>query len=85
MPDLTAPDLHADEVLEHPTLELSEESILLRILIRDGDQIGQQPFNEAVVLRARKFGLAAAAVLRGPGDGVQYSAMIGRAVAACHR
>jgi len=62
MPDV--PDPRADQISKHP--DLSEESILLRIFIGEGDRLGHQPLSEAIVLRARKFGLAGATVLRGP-------------------
>lgn len=42
-----------------------KEGYLLRMLIGESDRFGRQPLYEAVVLRAREFGLAGATVLRG--------------------
>jgi len=55
MPDV--PDARADQISKH--LDLSEESILLRIFIGEGDRLGHQPLSEAIVLRARSLALPA--------------------------
>ena len=47
-------------------IELPEESVLLRIFISELDRYHGQPLYEALVLKARKVGLAGATVLRGP-------------------
>ena len=38
----------------------------MRIFISEGDRFGHQPLADAILLRARKFGLAGATVLTGP-------------------
>lgn len=63
MPELSAADLPADQISKHP--HLPEESILLRVFISEGDRFDHQPLADAIVLRARKFGLAGATVLTG--------------------
>ncbi len=45
--------------------ELPEESVLLRIFISELDQYQGGPLHEALVVKAREFGLAGATVLRG--------------------
>jgi PII-like signaling protein len=61
----TIPELSvADQISKRP--DLPEESILLRIFISEGDRFGHQPLADAILLRARKFGLAGATVLTGP-------------------
>jgi hypothetical protein len=46
-------------------MELEGQSKLLRIFIGEIDKIGHTPLYEAIVLEARKQGLAGATVLRG--------------------
>jgi len=46
-------------------MELPREGKLLRIFIGDSDRWEGQPLYEAIVRRARRFGLAGATVLRG--------------------
>lgn len=47
-------------------MNISEEAVLLRIFVGEGDRYHHQPLYEAVVLRAREMRLAGATVLRGP-------------------
>ncbi len=44
----------------------SEEATRLRIYIGESDRFGHQPLYEAIVMEARKEGLAGATVLRSP-------------------
>lgn len=44
---------------------LPEEAVLLRIFIGEDDRFGRLPLYEAIVLKARKMGLAGTTVLRG--------------------
>jgi len=46
-------------------MELPTDSKLLRIFIGEIDEIGHQPLYEAILLMARKHGLAGCTVLRG--------------------
>ena len=46
-------------------MKLDQDSKLLRIFIGEIDKMGHQPLYEAIVLAARKEGLAGATVLRG--------------------
>ncbi|HVZ56049.1 MAG TPA: DUF190 domain-containing protein [Chitinophagaceae bacterium] len=46
-------------------MELEGQSKLLRIFLGESDRIGHQPLYEALVLAARKQGLAGATVLKG--------------------
>src|SRR6476646_10828447 len=48
------------------TMPLIGDAVLLRIFIGEDDKAGRQPLYEAIVLKARKMGLAGATVLRGP-------------------
>lgn len=45
---------------------LPVEATLLRIFLGESDRHGGQPAHEAIVLAARRHGLAGATVLRGP-------------------
>lgn len=47
-------------------MELSEQSVLLKIYIGEDDRADGYPLYEAIVLKAREHGLAGATVLRGP-------------------
>jgi hypothetical protein len=47
-------------------MKLEGEGYLLRIYLGELDKHGHQPRYEAIVLKAREFGLAGATVLRGP-------------------
>jgi len=47
-------------------MKLEVEGTLLRIFIGESDRWHHQPLYEAIVLEARKQGLAGATVLRGP-------------------
>ena len=47
------------------TMDLPEESELLRIFIGEGDRHAGRPLYEAIVHEARRLGLAGATVLRG--------------------
>ena len=47
-------------------MKLEGDGTLLRIYIGELDKWQHQPLYEAIVLRARKLGLAGATVLRGP-------------------
>jgi len=47
------------------TVELERDSKLLRIFIGEADKYGHKPLYEALVLEARKEGVAGATVLRG--------------------
>jgi len=47
-------------------MQISEDAILLRIFVGEGDSHGHQPLYEAVVLKAREMHMAGATVLRGP-------------------
>ena len=64
MPELSVADLATGQIPKR--LDLPEESILLRVFISEGDRFGHQPLADAILLRARKFGLAGATVLTGP-------------------
>jgi hypothetical protein len=44
----------------------SADALLLRIFIGESDEYDGRPLYEAIVLKARKIGLAGATVLRGP-------------------
>ncbi|MBE0661194.1 MAG: DUF190 domain-containing protein [Bacteroidales bacterium] len=46
-------------------MELNGEAKLLRIFVGSGDKIGNTPLYEAIVLAAKKYGVAGATVLRG--------------------
>src|SRR5215471_4176711 len=46
-------------------MQLEGQSLLLRIFVGEIDKIGHTPLYEAIVLRARKDGIAGATVLRG--------------------
>ena len=46
-------------------MTIPEEGYLLRIFVGESDRYGHQPLYEALVLKAREFGLAGATVLRG--------------------
>lgn len=46
--------------------QLPVDATLLRIFLGEGDRHGGQPLYEAIVLAARRHGLAGATVLRGP-------------------
>ena len=47
-------------------MRISEDAVLLRIFVGEGDRYYHQPLYEAIVLRAREMRLAGATVLRGP-------------------
>jgi len=47
-------------------MNLSVESVLLRIFIGESDRQNGRPLYEEIVLKAREFGLAGATVLRSP-------------------
>ena len=47
-------------------MELPQESLLLRIFLGESDRYEGKPLYEAIVLKAREFGLAGATVLRSP-------------------
>ena len=47
-------------------MHISEEAVLLRIFIGEGDRSDGKPLYEAIVLKAREMHLAGATVLRGP-------------------
>jgi PII-like signaling protein len=47
-------------------MQLSEESVLLRIFIGEDDRADGSPLYETIVLKAREIGMAGATVLRGP-------------------
>jgi uncharacterized protein len=47
-------------------MHLTEDAVLLRIFISEGDRWHHQPLYEAIVLQAREAHLAGATVLRGP-------------------
>jgi uncharacterized protein len=47
-------------------MHLTEDAVLLRIFISEGDRWHHQPLYEAIVLKAREAHLAGATVLRGP-------------------
>jgi len=47
-------------------MKLEGEGTLLRIYLGEQDKHGHQPLYEAIVLKAREYGLAGATVLRGP-------------------
>lgn len=47
-------------------MQLPRESVLLRIFIGESDRFAGKPLYEAIVLKAREFGLAGATVLRSP-------------------
>jgi hypothetical protein len=46
-------------------MKLDGEGKLLRIFIGEADRLGHRPLFEALVLKAREFGLAGATVTRG--------------------
>ncbi len=46
-------------------MNIPEDGYLLRIFVGESDKHGHRPLYEAVVLKARKSGLAGATVLRG--------------------
>jgi PII-like signaling protein len=43
-----------------------EQAVLLRIFIGESDEFQGHPLHEALVLKARKLGMAGATVIRGP-------------------
>ncbi len=47
-------------------MNISEEAVLLRIFVGEGDRHHHRPLYEAIVLEAREMRLAGATVLRGP-------------------
>ncbi len=47
-------------------MQISEDAVLLRIFIGEGDHYHHQPLYEAIVTKAREMHLAGATVLRGP-------------------
>jgi len=47
-------------------MQISEDAVLLRIFIGEGDHFHHQPLYEAIVTKAREMHLAGATVLRGP-------------------
>ena len=47
-------------------MRISEEAVLLRIFVSEGDRHHRQPLYEAIVLKAREMHMAGATVLRGP-------------------
>ena len=47
-------------------MELSENSLLLRIFIGEADKANHKPLYEAIVLKAREMHMAGATVLRSP-------------------
>lgn len=47
------------------TMEIPEESLLLRVFIGESDRWHHQPLYEAIVMRARELHIAGATVLRG--------------------
>ncbi|MGF1641244.1 MAG: DUF190 domain-containing protein [Rhodospirillales bacterium] len=47
-------------------MEISEDAVLLRIFVGEGDRWHNRPLYEAIVLAARERHLAGATVLRGP-------------------
>jgi len=47
-------------------MQISEDAVLLRIFIGEGDRYHHRPLYEAIVLKAREMHLAGATVLRGP-------------------
>lgn len=47
-------------------MKIPSEGKLLRIFIGESDKWNHQPLCEAIVIKAREFGLAGATVLRGP-------------------
>jgi PII-like signaling protein len=46
-------------------MNIPTDSLLLRIYLGESDHVGHQPLYEAIVLKARRAGLAGATVLRG--------------------
>ncbi len=44
---------------------ITEEGYLLRVFVGESDKHGHHPLYEAIVIKAREFGLAGATVLRG--------------------
>src|SRR5262249_50086988 len=65
-PEPVAPLSTLPTAEEFPIMKLSEEGVLLRVFIGDSDTWEEQPLYRAIVLKARKLGLAGATVLRGP-------------------
>ena len=47
-------------------MQISEDAVLLRIFIGEGDRHHHRPLYEAIVTKARELHLAGATVLRGP-------------------
>ncbi len=47
-------------------MNISEDAVLLRIFVGEGDRYRHGPLYEAVVLKAREMHMAGATVLRGP-------------------
>ncbi len=47
-------------------MQISEEAVLIRIFVGEGDRHHHQPLYEAIVLKAREMRMAGATVLRGP-------------------
>ena len=47
-------------------MQISEDAVLLRIFIGEGDRHHHKPLYEAIVTKAREMRLAGATVLRGP-------------------
>lgn len=47
-------------------MKIPSEGKLLRIFIGESDKWNHQPLCEAIVIKAREFGLAGATLLRGP-------------------
>jgi len=47
-------------------MRISEEAVLLRIFVSEGDRHHRQPLYEAIVFKAREMHMAGATVLRGP-------------------
>jgi PII-like signaling protein len=47
-------------------MNISEDAVLLRVFVGEGDRHGHRPLYEAIVLKAREMHMAGATVLRGP-------------------
>lgn len=47
-------------------MTLPEQAVMLRIFLGESDEHEGEPLYQAIVLKAREFGLAGATVLRGP-------------------
>ncbi|HTH17231.1 MAG TPA: DUF190 domain-containing protein [Magnetospirillum sp.] len=47
-------------------MQLPRDCVLLRIFVGESERDGHSPLYEAIVMKAKEFGLAGATVLRGP-------------------